>query len=60
MPMPGNCFTDDLFGAAVGVDIGGVDEIDPLIPGFVDDAQRILCAGLLAKHHRAEGEGGHL
>ncbi|MNU05761.1 hypothetical protein D3C72_2506740 [compost metagenome] len=35
----GNGFTDNLFAASGVVHIRGVDEVDALVPGFVDDAQ---------------------
>ncbi|MCY1448947.1 hypothetical protein D9M71_656610 [compost metagenome] len=52
--------TDDFLAAPGVVDVGGVDEVDALIPGLGDDAQRIFRAGLFAEHHAAQGQGGHL
>jgi hypothetical protein len=43
-------------GSIVRVHVGGVDEVDPDIQGFVDDADRVLVVGVAdrAEHHRAE------
>ncbi len=53
----GNRFADDFFRTAVGVDVGGVDEIDALVPGLVDDPQGIFGAGLLARTSWCPGSG---
>src|SRR5690606_24593712 len=60
LAVTGHRFADDLLGAATVVYVGGVDEVDALVPGLVDDAQGVLGAGLLAEHHAAEGEGRDL
>jgi hypothetical protein len=54
----GQGFADDLFGLAGGVDVGGVDEVDPGIQRGVDDADRVVVVGVApgAEHHRAEAE----
>jgi hypothetical protein len=46
---------DDL-GLALGVDVGGVDDVDPGVYGTVDDADRLVVVGVApgAEHHRAE------
>ena len=51
---------DDLFGAAVGVDVGGVDEVDAALGRMVDDAPRLRLVGGAAEHHGAEAELRHL
>ncbi|MNO67303.1 hypothetical protein D3C76_581080 [compost metagenome] len=60
LAMARHCFTDDFFRAPGVVNVGGVDEVDALVPGLVDDAQGILGTGLLAEHHAAQGKGGNL
>ena len=52
------CLADDLLGLAGGVDVGGVDEVDPGIQGAVDDADRVVVVGVApgAEHHRAEAQ----
>ena len=60
LAMAGHGLADDLFGAPGVVNVSGVDEVDALVPGLVDDAQRVLGAGLFAEHHAAKGEGGNL
>ncbi|MNJ51255.1 hypothetical protein D3C77_465550 [compost metagenome] len=52
--------TDDFLAVPGVVDIGGVDEVDALVPGLVDDQQGIFGAGLFAEHHAAQGQGGYL
>jgi hypothetical protein len=49
---------DDLLGLAGGVDVGGVDEVDPGVERGVDDADRLVVVGLTpgAEHHRAEAQ----
>ena len=49
---------DDLLRLAGGVDVGGVDEVDPGIQRAVDDADRVVVVGVApcAEHHRAEAE----
>ena len=49
---------DDLLGLAGGVDVGGVDEVDPGVQRAVDDADRVVVVGVApgAEHHRAEAE----
>jgi hypothetical protein len=56
------CLADDLLGLTGGVDVGGVDEVDPRIEGAVDDADRVVVVGVApgAEHHRAEAELGDL
>ncbi|MNE33098.1 hypothetical protein D3C81_1135660 [compost metagenome] len=60
MAVAGNRFADDLFTAPGAVHVCGVNEVDALVPGFVDDMQGIFGAGGLAEHHAAQGQGGHL
>ena len=54
--------TDDLFGLTVGVHVGGVDEVDALVEGGVDDAGTVVVVGVAdrAEHHRAEAMDTHL
>jgi hypothetical protein len=49
---------DDLFGLTGGIDVGGVDEVDPGVQRAVDDADRVVVVGVApgAEHHRAEAE----
>jgi len=49
---------NDLLRLAGGVDVGGVDEIDPGVERAVDDADRVVVVGVPpgAEHHRAEAE----
>jgi hypothetical protein len=51
---------DDLLRLAAGVDVGGVDDVDPGVERPVDDAHRLVVVGGPpgAEHHRAEGERG--
>lgn len=46
----------DLLGAAVGIDVGRVDEVDALVAGSIDDAARRRLVRLRAEHHRAEAQ----
>jgi hypothetical protein len=52
----------DLFGLAVGIRVGGVDEVDPRVQRFVDDADRVVVVGVAdgPEHHRAERVGADL
>ena len=54
----GECLADDLLGLAGGVDVGGVDEVDPGVERGVDDPDRFVVVGLApgAEHHRAEAQ----
>ena len=47
---------DDLLGLALGVDVGGVDEVDAGVQRGVDDADGVVVVGVApgAEHHRAE------
>ena len=49
-------FADDLLGLALGVDVGGVDEVDAGVERAVDDADGLVVVGVApgAEHHRAE------
>ena len=49
---------DDLLRLAGGVDVGGVDEVDPGVQRAVDDADRVVVVGVApgAEHHRAEAQ----
>jgi hypothetical protein len=53
-----NPLANDLFRLAGGVDVGGVDEVDPGVERAVDDPDRVLVVGVApgAEHHRAEAE----
>ncbi|MDF2811349.1 MAG: hypothetical protein K0S56_2380 [Microvirga sp.] len=47
---------DNLLGLACAVTVGGVDEVDPRVQGFVDDADGLVVVGVahLAEHHGAK------
>jgi hypothetical protein len=49
---------DDLLGFAGGVDVRGVDEVDPGVERAVNDAGRVVVVGVAPgpEHHRAEAE----
>src|SRR6185369_11009461 len=49
---------DDDFGFAVGVAVGGVDEVEPGVEGAVDDPDALFVVRVApgAEHHRAEAE----
>ena len=51
---------DDLFRAHRVVDIGGIDEVDPLTSGLVDDALGAYLISLPTEHHGTEAQEGHL
>jgi hypothetical protein len=53
---------DDLLGLARGVHIGGVDEVDPLVEGRVDDADTVVVVGVAGgtEHHGAQAVDAHL
>ena len=51
---------DDRLRRALGVDVGGVDEIDAGVERRVDDALRGRGVGAVAEHHRAEAEFARL
>jgi hypothetical protein len=58
---------DDLLGQAAGVDVGGVDEVDPGVQAHVHLPPGLVCAGRPdvgkvappAERHCAHGEHGH-
>jgi hypothetical protein len=52
----------DLLGLTVGVRVGGVDEVDPLIEGGVNDADTIVVVGVTdsTEHHGPEAVDTHL
>ena len=54
----GERLANDLLGFAGGVDVGGVDEVDPGIERAVDDADAlvVILGAPLAEHHRAEAQ----
>jgi hypothetical protein len=47
---------DDHLGLAVGVHVGGVDEVDPCVQGPVDDPDRLVVVGVShgPEHHGAQ------
>ena len=55
-------FADDLFGLALGVHVGGVNEIDTGVERLVDDLDRLIVVGVAppTKHHGAETEGAYI
>src|ERR1019366_8169639 len=61
-PSPGEGLADDLLGLALGVDVGGVHEVDPRVEGAVDDADRVFVILVTpgAEHHGAEAERADL
>jgi hypothetical protein len=52
---------DDLLRLALGVDVGGVDEVDAGVECRVDDAGRLLVVRVAprAEHHRAKAHLAH-
>ena len=58
----GQGLADDLLGLAEGVDVGGVDEIDPRIERAVDDADRLVVIGGSPRpeHHGAQAQRADL
>jgi hypothetical protein len=57
-PPAGQCLGDDLLGLALGVDVGGVDDVDPGVQRAVDDPDALVVVGVApgAEHHRAEAQ----
>ncbi|MNM76661.1 hypothetical protein D3C81_884910 [compost metagenome] len=49
-----------LLGAALAVDIGGVDEIDAVVTGAGHDAGGLGLVGLVREHHGAQAQGGNV
>ena len=49
-------FADDLLGLTLGVDVGGVDEVDARIERGMDHGDRLVMVGVThrAEHHRSE------
>ena len=49
---------DDLLGHAAGVDVGGVDEVDPGVEGAVDDPDGVgaVVVAPRPEHHRAQAQ----
>jgi hypothetical protein len=45
-PAAGQRLADDLLGLALGVDVGGVDEVDPGVQGPVDDPDALVVVGV--------------
>jgi hypothetical protein len=54
----GEGLTDDDFGLALGVDVGGVDEVNAGVERAVDDADRIVVIGISPgpEHHGPEAQ----
>ena len=50
----------NLLGAPFLIDVSGVDEIDAVVGGMVDDALGFGLSGLSAEHHGAKAELGYL
>ena len=59
-PAARQSLADDLLRLARGVDVRGVDEVDPRVERAVDDANRLLVVGVAprAEHHRRRGRAG--
>src|SRR5205823_2497239 len=57
-PAAGERLAHDLFGLALRVDVGGVDEGDAGVEPGVDDADRLVVVGVApgAEHHGSEAE----
>ena len=53
---------DDDLGLALGVDVGGVNEVDACVKGAVDDPHRVIVVRVTppAEHHRAQAQGAYL
>src|SRR5204863_8819938 len=58
----GQRLADDLLRLARGIDVGGVDEVDALVEGPMDDAHRFVVVGVApgSEHHRSQAEGADL
>ena len=58
----GQCFADDLIRLALGVHVGGINEVDAGIQGSVDDLDRDVVIGLApgAEHHCAKAKWAYL
>jgi hypothetical protein len=54
------CFANELFGCAFAVDVGGVEEVDSLADGVVDDLAGVFEVDLLAEHHAAQHEWAYV
>jgi len=54
-------FADDDLGLSLGVDVGGVDEVDAVVECPVDDRHRRVAVAFTepAEHHGAETQGAH-
>jgi hypothetical protein len=54
------CLADDLLRLAAAIPVGGVDEVDAGVQGFVDDADAVVVVGIAqsAEHHRAQAIRG--
>ena len=59
---PAQCLPDDLLRLAAGVNVGGVDDVDPRVERGVDDARAGDTVGVAerAEHHRAQTKLAHL
>ena len=53
------CLADDLLRLAAAISVGGVDEVDAGVQGFMDDADAVVVVGIAqsAEHHRAQAIG---
>jgi hypothetical protein len=52
----------DLLRLAIGVHVGGVDDVDAPVEGGVDDPRALVVVGIAhgAEHHRPQAVGAHL
>ena len=57
-PPPGERLAHDLLRLAAGVDVGGVDDIDPGVQSAVDDldARVVIGVASVPEHHRAQAQ----
>jgi hypothetical protein len=58
LPLAGQQLAHVFLGLPLVVDVGGVDEVEPVLAGRGHDARRVLKRRLLAEHHGAQAEGG--
>ena len=52
----GNGFADNPLRFASTVNVCGINKVDPLVEGVMNDANRVLFVRLSSKHHGAEAD----